>query len=61
MENLGIECLTGHVPRHTYANHMAYAGHSEEEIRITAMQKFFIALPKNHLGYLFSPCNKLTE
>jgi integrase len=32
-ENLGIEGLTGHVPRHTLANHMAYSGHSEEEIR----------------------------
>ncbi|MCF1751385.1 tyrosine-type recombinase/integrase [Mariniradius sediminis] len=32
-ENLGIEGLTGHVPRHTLANHLAYSGHSEEEIR----------------------------
>jgi hypothetical protein len=32
-ENLGIEGLTGHVPRYTLANHMAYSGHSEEEIR----------------------------
>jgi integrase len=31
---LGIEGLTGHVPRHTLANHMAYSGHSEEEIRL---------------------------
>jgi integrase len=31
--NLGIEGLTGHVPRHTLSNHMAYSGHSEEEIR----------------------------
>lgn len=32
-ESLGIENLTGHVPRHTLANHMAYMGYSEEEIR----------------------------
>jgi integrase len=31
-ENLRIEGLTGHLPRHTLANHMAYSGHSEEEI-----------------------------
>ncbi|WP_084119175.1 tyrosine-type recombinase/integrase [Aquiflexum balticum] len=33
-ENLGIEGLTSHVPRHTLANHMAYFGYSEEEIRL---------------------------
>jgi site-specific recombinase XerD len=32
-KNLGIEGLIGHVPKHTLANHMAYSGHSEEEIR----------------------------
>jgi len=32
-ENLGIDGLTGHFPRHTLANHMAYSGNSEEEIR----------------------------
>jgi hypothetical protein len=32
-ESIGIEYLTGHVPRHTLANHMAYLGNSEEEIR----------------------------
>lgn len=31
--NLRIEGLSGHVPRHTLANHMAYSGNSEEEIR----------------------------
>lgn len=30
---MGIPTLTGHVPRHTLANHMAYNGNSEEEIR----------------------------
>lgn len=32
-ETMGIPTLTGHVPRHTLANHMAYSGNSEEEIR----------------------------
>jgi site-specific recombinase XerD len=32
-ENLGIEGLTSNIPRHTLANHMAYSGNSEEEIR----------------------------
>ena len=32
-ETMGIPTLTGHVPRHTLANHMAYMGNSEEEIR----------------------------
>lgn len=32
-ETLGIPALTGHVPRHTLANHMAYMGNSEEDIR----------------------------
>jgi integrase len=32
-KNLKIEGLSGHVPRHTLANHMAYSGRSEEEIR----------------------------
>ncbi len=32
-ETTGILGLTGHVPRHTLANHMAYMGYSEEEIR----------------------------
>ncbi|SDD64897.1 Phage integrase family protein [Algoriphagus faecimaris] len=32
-ENMEIPTLTGHVPRHTLANHMAYMGNSEEEIR----------------------------
>lgn len=32
-EAMGIPTLTGHVPRHTLANHMAYMGNSEEEIR----------------------------
>jgi integrase len=32
-ETMGIPTLTGHVPRHTLANHMAYMGNSEEDIR----------------------------
>ena len=32
-ETMGIPALTGHVPRHTLANHMAYMGNSEEDIR----------------------------
>lgn len=32
-ENLKIEGLSGHVPRHTLANHMAFSGRSEEDIR----------------------------
>lgn len=32
-ETMGIPALTGHVSRHTLANHMAYMGNSEEEIR----------------------------
>ena len=28
-----IPNLTGHFPRHTLANHMAYLGNSEDEIR----------------------------
>ena len=32
-ETMGIPMLTGHVPRHTLANHMAYMGNSEEDIR----------------------------
>jgi hypothetical protein len=32
-ETMGIPKLTGHVPRHTLANHMEYMGNSEEEIR----------------------------
>jgi integrase len=32
-ENLGIKGLTAHVARHTLANHMAFSGNSEEEIR----------------------------
>ena len=32
-ETMGIPTLTVHVPRHTLANHMAYMGNSEEDIR----------------------------
>lgn len=32
-ETMGIPALTGHVPRHTLANHMSYMGNSEEDIR----------------------------
>lgn len=32
-ETMGISDLTGHVPRHTLANHMAYSGNTEEDIR----------------------------
>jgi integrase len=32
-ETMGIPTMTGHVPRHTLANHMAYMGNSEEDIR----------------------------
>jgi len=30
---MGIPTLKGHVSRHTLANHMAYMGNSEEDIR----------------------------
>jgi len=49
--------LTGHVPRHTLANHNSYMGNSEEEIRKVLDQSNTITrkiYPRKRSGFLRS-------